>query len=1090
MESNSVYYVVMEGDPVVTFYLAQRGVLSPEALHRGLVSRASELMGRQEKLAEALNALGGLVTGRFVRLANAVRVTIPPSRLEGVGRLPGVLRVQPVSHYERCTGQTVPFVGATNAWGRTPGLAGRGIRIGIIDSGIDYLHANFGGGGSAGNFDANDPECIEEGSFPTSRVVGGYDFAGDDYNGDNKPEPDPDPLDCASQGHGSHVAGIAAGGGVLRDHTAYGGPYTNGLDLSRFSIGPGVAPEAQLYAIRIFGCSGSSCLVLDGVEYASDPNGDMDFSDRLDVVNLSLGSLYGYSGADDVDQVALSHLVGLGCVAVAAAGNNGNAFYVTASPAAAEFMISVASTIGPSSKLAVGVLSTPVANYLVEEADFTPPLMTIPPIVAEVAQTSPLQACGPLENAEALAGRIALIERGNCNYTDKVLMAQASGAVGVIIVNNVTGTPVAMTGTPVLPIVIPCVMISQGDGFLLKARLLSGPVLAQLSGANRIPTGTQVDQISSFSSRGPASPFSLLKPDISAPGQGVFSTKAGSGSGAVSLSGTSMAAPHVAGAAALLRQMHPDWTPEMIKAALMNTAQPVCDNARRPYPESRAGCGRLQIADAMASPLMAMAAGTNGAVALNFGFLELTSPTVVTQYVLVRNLGMTSQVCQVTVSNTVTEKGFLLEPISCEIFLGSNATELVAVRMTADPSLFDRSGEPTTPAVISGRARHQIYEASGSIWINPGTLPVKVPFYACLRAGAGLRTDVGSINAPSNRVLKASLPLIGKSAHPSPVIALFQLGYEAVSATESDPGLAVGHLMAVGASSDLPYQSNILSARVFFGLACATNWTSPGGEVGLFHIDLDTNLDGTADFILENNSMGGLTGTPGPDDVFVSSLLNYDGARISNSPLNVFSPDARDTAAFNNSVLVMSCPAQTLGLAAGNGRFSYRVRSEPASQRTGTNDQTSWIQFDAARPVVNGAGSGIGLTPFQSGCSSLSIVVDGAVAGANGLGAGQTSGLLVLHPFNRAGDRFQVVRINSAGPASITITEPVWMPDGGHSFSFSSEQGVVYTILSGPDPHGPFVTVVASGLVATPPLNRFTNTAPVELPVFYRVRGD
>jgi hypothetical protein len=116
--------------------------------------------------------------------------------------------------------------------------------------------------------------------------------------------------------------------------------------------------------------------------------------------------------------------------------------------------------------------------------------------------------------------------------------------------------------------------------------------------------------------------------------------------------------------------------------------------------------------------------------------------------------------------------------------------------------------------------------------------------------------------------------------------------------------------------------------------------------------------------------------------------------------------------------------------------------------------------------------------------------VDGAAAGANGLGAGQTSGLLVLHPFNRAGDRFQVVRINSAGPASITITEPVLMPDGGHSFSFSSEQGVVYTILSGPDPQGPFVTVVASGLVATPPLNRFTNTAPVELPVFYRVRAD
>src|SRR5690606_16023058 len=107
-----------------------------------------------------------------------------------------------------------------------------------------------------------------------------------------------DPLDCrngdAAQ-HGTHVTGIAGGNGVLTDGTSFFGPYNASFDPSTFRVAPGVAPEAELYALKVFGCSGGTTLLLQAFEWAVDPNGDNDLSDRLDVVNLSLGSTFALS---------------------------------------------------------------------------------------------------------------------------------------------------------------------------------------------------------------------------------------------------------------------------------------------------------------------------------------------------------------------------------------------------------------------------------------------------------------------------------------------------------------------------------------------------------------------------------------------------------------------------------------------------------------------------------------------------------------------------------------------------------------------------------------------------------------------------
>jgi subtilisin family serine protease len=199
--------------------------------------------------------------------------------------------------YEVNTASSVPFIGAPNVWGGIAAADGTGVRIGIIDTGIDYTHADFGGSGLVSDYISNNRTIIEAGTFPTAKVVGGYDFVGDAYNAgstnSDTPVPDPDPLDCA--GHGSHVAGIAAGLGVLINGATYNGPYTNGRDFTQFKIGPGVAPRALLYALKVFGCSGSvdDSVLLQAVEWAADPNNDTNFVDRLDAVNLSIGSFFG-----------------------------------------------------------------------------------------------------------------------------------------------------------------------------------------------------------------------------------------------------------------------------------------------------------------------------------------------------------------------------------------------------------------------------------------------------------------------------------------------------------------------------------------------------------------------------------------------------------------------------------------------------------------------------------------------------------------------------------------------------------------------------------------------------------------------------
>lgn len=486
----------------------------------------------------------------FDTLWNGLSVRTSASQAAAMTALSGVVAVYPVENIElapHAADITPDLVSALAMSGanvaQAAGYDGTGIKVGVIDSGIDFDHPDLGG-------------CFG----PGCRVAVGYDFVGDAFGVGPAPSPDPIPDDCPGPefttpgltqagGHGTHVAGIVG---------ASGDPDEGGAR--------GVAPGVTFGAYRVFGCSGgtNADIMLAAMERA--------YADGMDVVNMSIGSTNQWPQYPTA--VAADALVERGVVVVASIGNSGSTgLYAGGAPGVGAKVIGVASVNNSHSNNAYFTVPGGAVPY--NPATGAPP----PPTsgTASLARTGTAatldDACNALP-AGSLAGQVALIRRGACSFHLKSLNAENAGATGAIIYNNTSGLQsITVAGSP--PITIPVVSITAAAGEYLDGQLALGPVTITWQSGFVSQPAAGGGLTSSFSSYGLAPDLSI-KPDLTAPGGAIRSTyPLGFGSGYAVISGTSMSAPHVAGNVAQLLQAEPGLAPVDVLTRLQNTAQPI-----------------------------------------------------------------------------------------------------------------------------------------------------------------------------------------------------------------------------------------------------------------------------------------------------------------------------------------------------------------------------------------------------------------------------------------------------------------------------------------------------------------------------------
>lgn len=1018
-------------------------------------AQVSKIESAQQAALPALTSIayGGKILFRTKSAYNGVSLHATRGQLGALLKIQGVKDVHIQVPKYQTAATDIDFLGARSAWVKTTpntpyGVHGEGMKIAVIDTGLDYIHTNFGGPGTPAAYaSVSDTSAVPNPYFPTFKIPGGYDFAGNAYDANqapgtgHDPAPDPNPLD--SNGHGTGSASLASGLGVTATGATFAGVYDNSTDIAGLKISPGFAPKAFLYPIRVFGTTGSTNLVVQAIDWAIDPNGDGNIADHMDVISMSLGADNGY--ATDPDAVAASNAAATGAIVASAAGNAADTYYIVSSPSVGPHTLSVAATFNNTGGYFFDSNTTANAPPALAGQKYNSiygspsPHVGAGGLTADVVYADPptgsADGVSPLLNAASMPGKICLIDRGVIGFANKVRLCQDAGAAATIVVQSAAGSgspnpiTMALSGPPTSS--IPAVMIGLNEGNLIKAQL--DPITR--TGVNMTinndngfvnQASTAADTMPTYSSRGPTQVASVLKPDISAPAEVVGVAANGTGSNVASFNGTSSATPHVAGIMALLRQLHPAWTVEELMALAMNTAThdenvgPSTGGGAQ-WGVSRVGAGRVDVTNASKANVVAYNQSDPGLVSMSFGIVEVPVASSVTlnKTLAVVNKGLVSVTYNVTyVDATPVAGATFTVGTGAPVTVPAGGTMTIPVTFAAIGNQLKHVREAALTVNLPS-ARHWLTEKTGYAVLTPtaGTEPtLRVALHAAPKpvgsmhataavpAGGGV-FNVGLAGSEINTGASfgtANQDIVG-------LVKPFELQYKSPLINAPAPPTDPNVIKYVGVTSDFiergasPANTVLTFLLQGFGNATMPSFLSSDKEIFF-------SLDGVnfAYAVFLSASANGTATSNAYFPVIVNLGTNGASSRFRTNGL---SPATRDTNAFNNSMVSIPILATDIGLLTGGPnikKFFYEVVT--FDRNNNQVDDSGLLTYDMSNPGVDAQGGN--LDPFwynDVAATTIPVTFNGANLLANA-----SLGMILAHMHNATGAQTDVVSFAAA----------------------------------------------------------------------------
>ena len=624
-EARKTYIVQLEAPPAAEHMASMRRsafkARAPDRPRRrfdknnpAVRSYAAKLQEQQDKV---LDRAGGNVDKiyHYVYGLNGFAARMSPAQAHKLEHLPGVKAVWEDEIRPLATNFSPTFLelfDGTSGLRGANGLSGKGIVIGVIDSGVYPEHPAL-----KDTKKADRPRACRS-SWAETSLLGRwlcrrYRHAADqvlfeapeDWNGLCETGDRFTESNCNNKLIGARwfIDGALASG-ALDENEIRSARDVDGHGTHTMTTAAGNRVDASIFGTRVGRVEGmasgarvaayKACWLRPGDQRASCNTSDLAsaidtaVADGVDIINYSVGSsMLRISAPDDV---ALMAAAKAGVVSVVAAGNEGPNLGTIGSPAGGPWVITAAAATrdGEFSREAMQVQSPSsiAGKYAVREANFTPALADNDPIESTLVLVddddttggTTSDACQPLINGDEVSEKIAFIQRGGCGFDVKISNAEDAGAIAALVY-NIAGDPIVMNGNAA-SVNIPALMVGQADGNLFIAEMDAGSAVDVILDKGFLLTEQETGNImASFSGRGPGPVPDIMKPDVTAPGVNILAgftpdaVNATPNESFAFLSGTSMSTPHVAGVAALLLEAHPTWSPAAIKSALMTTSR-------------------------------------------------------------------------------------------------------------------------------------------------------------------------------------------------------------------------------------------------------------------------------------------------------------------------------------------------------------------------------------------------------------------------------------------------------------------------------------------------------------------------------------